>query len=53
MQAPKQLEEKTRPNLSKKLSELVSNGEYITVTDAALPVSLQLLIKYKEVQATA
>jgi ubiquitin-activating enzyme E1 C len=47
MQAPKQLEEQTRPNLAKKLSELVESGEYITVTDAALPVSLQLLVKFK------
>lgn len=47
MQAPKVLEEATRPNLSKKISELVDDGEYITVTDVALPVSLQLRIKWK------
>jgi ubiquitin-activating enzyme E1 C len=46
MQAPKVLEEATRPNLLKKVSELVENGEYITVTDAALPVSLQLRVKW-------
>lgn len=47
MQAPKVLEEATRPNLAKKISELVDDGEYITVTDAALPVSLQLRMKWK------
>lgn len=46
MQAPKVLEEATRPNLEKKLSDLVDDGEFITVTDAALPVSLQLCVKY-------
>jgi ubiquitin-activating enzyme E1 C len=47
MQAPKVLEEATRPNLVKKISDLVEDGEYITVTDVALPVSLQLRIKWK------
>ncbi|GAA5816642.1 hypothetical protein MFLAVUS_010172 [Mucor flavus] len=47
MQAPKVLEEATRPNLTKLISELVQEGEFITVTDAALPVSLQLGIKWK------
>ncbi|KAI8970155.1 hypothetical protein BDF20DRAFT_889651 [Mycotypha africana] len=46
MQAPRTLEEQTRPNLSKSLSELVENNDYITVTDDALPVSLQLKIQF-------
>lgn len=46
MQAPKALEQATRHNLSKAISELVEDGEYITVTDAALPVSLQLKVKW-------
>ncbi|KAI8985087.1 hypothetical protein BDB01DRAFT_788873 [Pilobolus umbonatus] len=47
MQAPKALEKATRPNLSKQLGSLVEEGEYITITDSALPVSLQLRIKWK------
>ena len=47
MQAPKALNQATLPNLDKLLSEFVSEGEYITVTDAALPVSLQLKITWK------
>lgn len=46
MQAPKVLQEATKPNLEKKISELVDDGEFITVTDAALPVSLQLCVKW-------
>ncbi|KAI8351445.1 hypothetical protein EDC96DRAFT_518621 [Choanephora cucurbitarum] len=46
MQAPKALEQATRPNLTKSVSELVQEGEYITVTDASLPVSLQLRVKW-------
>jgi ubiquitin-activating enzyme E1 C len=46
MQAPKALEEATRPNLEKRISELIDDGEYITVTDAALPVSLQLKVQW-------
>lgn len=46
MQAPKALEQATRPNLIKHISELVQEGEYITVTDASLPVSLQLRVKW-------
>ncbi|TFK30148.1 NEDD8 activating enzyme [Coprinopsis marcescibilis] len=45
-QAPPQLEEATRPNLEKKLSEFVpANGE-ITVTSTSLPFSLSLRILY-------
>lgn len=48
MQAPKALEAATRPNLEKCLSELIDSGEYITVTDAALPVSLQLKVQWTQ-----
>ncbi|KAL7321178.1 NEDD8 activating enzyme [Mucor circinelloides] len=44
MQAPKALEEATRPNLSKFISEFIEDGEFVTVTDVALPVSLQLRV---------
>ncbi len=39
-QAPPQLEEATRPNLEKKLSDLVAGGAEITVTSSSLPFSL-------------
>lgn len=45
-QAPPQLEEATRPNLEKKVSELVEDGGEITVTASTLPFSLSLRIKY-------
>ncbi|CAO3667986.1 unnamed protein product [Rhizopus stolonifer] len=47
MQAPKVLQKATMGNLGKYLSDFVNDDEYITVTDAALPVSLQLKIKWK------
>ena len=46
LQAPPQLEEATRPNLEKKVSELVEDGGDISVTAASLPFSLSLRIKY-------
>jgi len=45
-QAPPQLEAATRPNLEKKVSELVPNGGEVTVTAATLPFSLSLRISY-------
>jgi len=45
-QAPPQLEEATRPNLEKKVSELVPNGGEVTVTASSLPFSLSLRISY-------
>ncbi|KAF5330850.1 hypothetical protein D9619_005611 [Psilocybe cf. subviscida] len=45
-QAPPQLEESTRPNLEKKLSELLPSGGEITVTSTSLPFSLSLHIIY-------
>ncbi|KAF8623534.1 hypothetical protein AX15_006310 [Amanita polypyramis BW_CC] len=46
LQAPPQLEEATRPNLSKKVSELVPPGGEITITASTLPFSLSLRITY-------
>lgn len=42
-QFPPSLEEQTRPNLSKKLSELVSDGEEVAIQDPAF----QIAFKYK------
>ncbi|KAJ7046915.1 hypothetical protein C8F04DRAFT_1062157 [Mycena alexandri] len=46
LQGPPQLEEVTRPNLGKKLQELVPEGGEITVTSTSLPFSLSLRISY-------
>jgi ubiquitin-activating enzyme E1 C len=45
-QAPPQLEQVTRPNLEKKVSELVPEGGEVTVTASTLPFSLSLNIIY-------
>ncbi|KAG8798197.1 hypothetical protein FRC19_001775 [Serendipita sp. 401] len=46
MQAPPVLERATRPNLEKKVSELVSEGTEISVTASTLPLKLSLRISY-------
>ncbi|TEB26615.1 NEDD8 activating enzyme [Coprinellus micaceus] len=46
LQAPPQLEEATRPNLEKKVSELVPPNGDVTVTASTLPFSLSLRIAY-------
>ncbi|CAG8479731.1 10640_t:CDS:2 [Ambispora leptoticha] len=46
LQAPPPLEKSTRPNLEKKLRELVGEGEEIVITDTTLPFSLRLLVNY-------
>ncbi|KAF9526967.1 hypothetical protein CPB83DRAFT_856895 [Crepidotus variabilis] len=45
-QAPPQLEQATRPNLEKKVSELVPDGGDITVTATTLPFNLSIRITY-------
>lgn len=45
-QQPPQLEESTRPNLEKKVSELVPDGGEVVVTASSLPFSLSLIITY-------
>jgi NEDD8-activating enzyme E1 len=45
-QAPPQLEEATRPNLQKKVSELVEDGSDILVTASSLPLNLNLLVTF-------
>ena len=46
LQAPPQLEEATRPNLEKKVSELVPEDGEVTVTASSLPFALSLRITY-------
>jgi len=46
LQAPPQLEKSTRPNLEKKVHELVPPGGEVTVTATTLPFSLSLRISY-------
>lgn len=46
LQAPPQLEQATRPNLEKKLSDLVPTGGDITVTASSLPFNLTLRVNY-------
>ncbi|KAK0459853.1 uncharacterized protein EV420DRAFT_1538027 [Desarmillaria tabescens] len=47
LQAPPQLEASTRPNLQKKVSELLPAGGEVTITASTLPFSLSLNITYK------
>jgi ubiquitin-activating enzyme E1 C len=47
VQSPKSLEESTRPNLDKKLSELVSNGEEIAVTDPAFQIAFRFKLAFR------
>lgn len=44
LRAPPQLEENTRPNLSKMMKDLIESGEEVVVTDPALPFSLKLKV---------
>ncbi|RKP06090.1 hypothetical protein THASP1DRAFT_18919 [Thamnocephalis sphaerospora] len=48
MQAPRALEQATRPNLQRTLGELLSSGEAVTVTDATLPISLEITVTFVE-----
>ncbi|THH12522.1 hypothetical protein EW146_g7618 [Bondarzewia mesenterica] len=45
-QAPPQLEEATRPNLEKKVTELVPDGGVVTITASTLPFNLSLRITH-------
>ncbi|GAA5899723.1 hypothetical protein JCM5296_004206 [Sporobolomyces johnsonii] len=47
LQAPPQLEAATRPNLTKTLGELMQSGDVLTVTDAGLPFSLDLVVEFE------
>ncbi|RHZ88541.1 hypothetical protein Glove_22g205 [Diversispora epigaea] len=45
-QSPPFFEQKTRPNLEKKLSSIVEEGDDILITDSSLPISLTVKISY-------
>ncbi|KIK57701.1 hypothetical protein GYMLUDRAFT_45870 [Collybiopsis luxurians FD-317 M1] len=47
LRAPPQLEEATRPNLAKKMSELIPGGGDVVVTAGTLPFNLSLDISFK------
>ncbi|KAF8469014.1 putative NEDD8 activating enzyme [Kalaharituber pfeilii] len=45
-QAPPQLQEQTRPNLDKKLRDLITSGEEVGITDPGLPFSMRLNVVF-------
>ncbi|KAH9816590.1 hypothetical protein DFH28DRAFT_965731 [Melampsora americana] len=47
LQSPPQLRQATEGNLKKKLHELLTDGEHVTVTDPNLPFSLNLRVSLK------
>jgi len=46
MQAPKNLEMATRPNLDKTLEELVNEDEEVIITDPSLPIEMHIALIY-------
>ncbi|KAJ1507478.1 hypothetical protein HMI54_001519 [Coelomomyces lativittatus] len=48
MQAPPSLEEMTRPHLDLPLSNFVTSGQEIVVTDPSLPLSISIVLKFTE-----
>lgn len=46
LRSPPQLEEATRPNLTKSLNQLMASGEEVVITDSALPFSLRLQVNF-------
>jgi ubiquitin-activating enzyme E1 C len=47
-QSPPGLEEQTRPNLAKKIKDLISNGEEVAITDPAFPLQFKYKLVFKE-----
>ena len=47
-QAPKQLEEQTRPNLKKKMRELLVDGEEVAVSDQAFEIDFRFKLVFKQ-----
>ena len=47
-QSPPSLEEQTRPNLSKKLSDLLEDGEEIAVSDPAFQITFRFKLDFKQ-----
>ncbi|KAK5072520.1 NEDD8 activating enzyme [Lithohypha guttulata] len=48
IQSPPSLEQQTRPNLSKKLRELVSDGEEVGVSDPAFTIQFKFRLQFKQ-----
>lgn len=46
MTNPPTLEEATRPNLEKKLVDLIEEGQELSVTDTALPITIKLQVSF-------
>ncbi|KAF3082645.1 hypothetical protein TWF569_006616 [Orbilia oligospora] len=46
LQAPKQLEEQTRPNLEKQLKELMEEGDELSISDPGMPFNLRFIISF-------
>ncbi|EPS40597.1 hypothetical protein H072_5545 [Dactylellina haptotyla CBS 200.50] len=46
LQAPKQLEEQTRPNLEKKCKELMEEGDELSISDPGMPFNLRFIISF-------
>lgn len=42
------LEEQTRPNLKKRLSELIEDGEEILITDKSFPTQFKYKVVYQK-----
>lgn len=47
-QSPPALEEQTRPNMSKKLNELVSDGEEVAISDPAFQITFKFKLLFKK-----
>ncbi|KAI5846979.1 hypothetical protein BZA05DRAFT_131686 [Tricharina praecox] len=47
-QGPPELRERTRPNLDRKMRDLVDDGEEVAITDPGLPFSLKLNMVFKK-----
>ncbi|EXJ88296.1 ubiquitin-activating enzyme E1 C [Capronia coronata CBS 617.96] len=48
VQAPKSLEEQTRPNLAKRLRDLVSDGEEVGISDTAFQISFKYRLFFQK-----
>ena len=46
-QAPAQLEEQTRPNLERRMRELVADGEEVAVSDLAFPIDFRFKLVFQ------
>lgn len=46
--SPESLREQTRPNLKRRLAELVNEGEEVVVTDAALSVQFKYVLSFRK-----